>query len=677
LPPDDRRTEKLNDRASDGRVGSLGAPVLLAAALAVMGTVVWRSLGRPGDLTAWDGEGHLLKAVYLARHLLPHGMLTGWFPLWHGGFDLFQCYPPLFYYLLGPLTLMLQPELALRLATALLWIGLLPVTYYFLRSFGVRPLGAALGAATALALDQNLGVGLGALYGVGLLPNGLGILLAIGTLGRLERDLADPGRDLRHRVVTGLWIGLLLLAHTFTSYWWAMASLILALTEAAGRSRGLSILGRYAAMLAIAGLVSAYWWVPLILNLRQMAAPEVMVPGPRLEMAKAMLLARDGGGPALSLLAILGLGSMAATRRFRHLLFFGAVTALSFLLGLDVINRALPFRSVVGSTQFMRFQAFFACCWSILAGFGLAQIAQACERLRSRWWAAAALAATAALLYVLVLNPSLERQRGYVGVVANAATAELDPLSRELRRRLRPGDFILSEFNWGARFSLGSPHFVTQRLPLVAANVWDLEGNYPESTRGATHAHYIASVLGAASYVRTQQEYLASRGVRFIVTCSPDTRSALADEDWLAPAWQGQTLALFELTGARRPFGLPIEAAAQVSAVSFDDRGRYRIAFRSPVTLPAGTSLALSHHPWLRAESERGPIAVGADAQHRLELAETARDVRSLTIAYRPPPVTAVAGAVSWIAWITALLWLAWRARHPAGANAGDLRRGS
>src|SRR5262252_1029451 len=146
----------MNFRAPKDRVA---AALILVTPLAAMLAVVLPSFLAPGTLAAWDGGGHLLKAVYLARHLLPLGRLTGWFPIWHGGFDLFQCYPPLLYYGLAPLTLLLNPELALRVVTALLWLGLVPVIYYFLRSFELDPLPAAEGAVLVPTLNHSLGVG--------------------------------------------------------------------------------------------------------------------------------------------------------------------------------------------------------------------------------------------------------------------------------------------------------------------------------------------------------------------------------------------------------------------------------------------------------------------------------------------------------------------------------------
>src|SRR5215470_11320927 len=153
----------MNHRSPEDRVATLAAASILVATLGVMFALVWPSFRAPGSLAAWDSGGHLLKAVYLARHLLPHGHLTGWFPLWHGGFDLFQFYPPLLYYVLGPLSVVINPQLALRLVTAGLWIGLVPVTYYFLRSFSLNRISASIGTSLLLALNASFGIGLGAL----------------------------------------------------------------------------------------------------------------------------------------------------------------------------------------------------------------------------------------------------------------------------------------------------------------------------------------------------------------------------------------------------------------------------------------------------------------------------------------------------------------------------------
>ncbi len=438
------------------------AYIILGATVGVMIATVLPSINTDGTLAAWDAGGHLLKAHYFATHLLPLGHLTGWFPIWHGGFDLFQFYPPLLYYLLGPLSVLMNPELALRLVTASLWIGLVPVTYYFLRSFSLNRLIAAIGTGFLLALNASFGIGLGALYGVGLLPNGLGFILAIWALGRLKRDLSEPDRGVSQVVLTGLAVGLLFLAHTFSAYWWVAASLFLVASEVIGRRERLApVLKRYGLILGIGLLISAYWWIPLILSLGSMGATGAIQQSPRSVILQGLLFSQDSGGWAMALLSLGGLTYLAARRNWRTFGFFAGVGIFSLLLSLDTVNGFLPFGSVVGSSQFIRFHAFFAWLMMVWAVFGLAGLWRLYRRIKQPDWAAlSALAVTVGLLFMLVILPTLDEKRGFVRIIDNEPSQELPGVAKFLDQNLQPGDFILSEFNWISRYFYGTPHFV-------------------------------------------------------------------------------------------------------------------------------------------------------------------------------------------------------------------------
>lgn len=634
---------------------------ILAATLGVMLATVWHSLNSQGVLAAWDAGGHLLKADYFAHHQLAGGHLSGWFPIWHGGFDLFQFYPPLLYYLLGPLTLLFEPELALRLVTAGLWLALVPVTYYFLRSFHLGRLMAAIGTSFLLALNASFGIGLGALYGVGLLPNGLGFVLAIWVLGRLKRDLAEPQRRKYQFVLTGLLFGMLILAHTFSAYWWILASLLLAVTEMyGGGNAGQRVTKRYGFVAVVGLLVSAYWWVPLALNLGEMGPTGAIQQSPRSEIFSGLILAKDSGGIVVSLLGAGGLLYLAARKLWRTLAFFGSLSLLSLLLSLNTINAILPFSSIVGSSQFIRFQAFFAWLLVVLAAFGVAGLWQLAKRLG---WPVAhvGFGILSATLFLFIVLPTLEEKRGFVTVVQNEPTREIDRLAGYLDGALRPGEFILTEFNWDSRFYFGSPHFVNQRLPQASDKIWDLNGNFPEGTLGATKPVLIASTLENASYFNAQREYLLSRGVRFVISTHPNSRVALRQIPWLREAWQGTVLTAFELRDYGSVFGLPPAAGAQVETVWFADPGRYEVKFRQPVPLPAGTSLALSYHPWLRVAVDGRPVASRADLENRLELPDAVSEVRSLTVEYRPALAARVASGITVAALLAIVVLLAKR----------------
>lgn len=643
------------------KVEQLIAYIILGATVGVMIATVLPSINSDGTLAAWDAGGHLLKANYFAAHLLPLGHLTGWFPTWHGGFDLFQFYPPLLYYILGPLSAVIDKELALRIVTAGLWIGLVPVTYYFLRSFKLNRLIAAIGTSFLLALNASFGIGLGALYGVGLLPNGLGFILAIWALGRLKRDLSEPGRGVSQVVLTGLVVGLLFLSHTFSAYWWGAASLFLVASEVIGRGERLApVLKRYALIVGIGLLISAYWWIPLLLSLDSMGQTGDIQQNPRSIIMRGLLFAQDSGGWVMAVLSLGGLTYLAARQNWRTFGFFASIGVFSLLLSLDTINDFLPFGSVVGSSQFIRFHAFFAWLMMVWAVFGLAGLWHWYQRVkRPNWVAPGVLAATVLLLFLLVILPTLEEKRGFVRVIDNEPSHELPAVAKYLDDTLQPGDFILSEFNWNARYFYGTPHFVNQRLPMLSDKIWNLDGNFPEGTPGAAKPTLIASVMADVGYLRAQQPYLESRGVRYLVATHPVTRTALEREPWLKLVQTDKILSVFELVGPRHSFGLPPEVAAQLESIDFSNPGQYRLQFRQPVELPAATSLAVSAHPWLVVQADERPVRSGRDLESRLSVREATGKFTELTITEEPPAAVHGASVVSVLALLGAILILA------------------
>lgn len=644
-----------SDRASfDSRVA---AYALLAAAMGVMLATVWHTLGPQGVLSAWDAAGHLLKAEYWAGQLLPLGRSSGWFPIWHGGFDLFQFYPPLLYYLLGPLSLVFDGELALRAFMCGLWLALVPANYYFLRGLGLERGVAALGASLVLSLNASLGVGLGALYGVGLLPNGLGIVVATLFLGRLVRVLAtDPDeRTPRSLVAAGLLLAVLILSHTFSTYWCLLAASVLVLSHSTeGRQQLLRNARDYALVLAVALAVSAFWWLPLLVMLDHMGPPGRVVEDGPLEILARLLFARESGGWPASLLAVAGLLSLAWRRDFARGAALALVFVVTLLLCVNAINSWLPFASVVSSSQRIRFEAFAAWLLMVFGALGIDGLWRVVRSLPLQPRLPALLLTLVALVWgALVVWPTVRANSRYVDVRGGQPLAEISALNQFLGDRLRTGEFVLTEFSWDAVPTFGSPHILNQRLPRELPGFWDLDGNFPEGTAGATQPVLIASALPRIPFLRSQQEYLRGRGVRYVITTVPGTRQALREEAWLTRVWGSPNLTVFELSGARR-FGLPAELAEQVEALSYEPPGVYEVRFARPVEAPSSFVVGLSYHPWLVAESDRSSLSL-TNENGQLHLTSGPQPIQSLTIRYRPTWISGVAGAFSLLALLLAL----------------------
>ncbi len=278
-----------------------------------------------------------------------------------------------------------------------------------------------------------------------------------------------------------------------------------------------------------------------------------------------------------------------------------------------------------------------------------------------------------------VIVPTLDQKRGFVRVIDNEPAHELPGVAKYLEDHLKPGDFILSEFNWNSRYFYGTPHFVNQRLGLASDKIWNLDGNFPEGTPGAAKPTLIASVMDKVEYLRGQRNYLQSRGVRYLVTTHPTTRTKLERETWLKPVHTDKILSVFEIVGPRHTFGLPPEIAEQVADVTYADPGTYTVTFKRPVDLPAETSFAISAQPWLEVRADGRPIRSGRDFEDRLVLREPTGPATTLTITEKPPAEVSAASVVSVLALLGVILILArqrW-AERMLGAIKAKARNGA
>jgi hypothetical protein len=244
----------------------------------------------------------------------------------------------------------------------------------------------------------------------------------------------------------------------------------------------------------------------------------------------------------------------------------------------------------------------------------------------------------------LVIFPTLDEKRGFVRIVPeNSLTGEIHQVGDFLRDNRRPGEFVLTEFNWDSRIPLGSPHFANQRLPLRDSAVWDLDGNFPEGTKSAEEPVTIASTLEQTTYLRQQLPALRERGVRYIVTTNPQTANELAYMPGLTPTFAGKQFAIFDLGAGVQPFGFPPDSPPQSVVYS---PNQYRITFAAGTILSDSQELAISYHPWLRASANGRSMATRETTRATLGISSPG-EVSEIKIVYRPPWYLAIPNLVS------------------------------
>src|SRR5207302_1537095 len=107
-------------------------------------------------------------------HLVLHGELDGWFPRFMLGHQEFLFYGQGFTWLLGLLRLptlgLLSNTGAMKVASIGSFVLFGPAVMFLARSLGLSKLASAVAGVLALAVNNVYGVGLAAIFVIGLVP---------------------------------------------------------------------------------------------------------------------------------------------------------------------------------------------------------------------------------------------------------------------------------------------------------------------------------------------------------------------------------------------------------------------------------------------------------------------------------------------------------------------------
>ncbi len=624
---------------------------LLCVPILKLWTILQGTLGFD-FIAGWDSRGHLLKAYYWAHELLKHGQWEGWFPLWHGGFPFMFVYPPLVTVIMGLATMILDPNLTLNLCTFAIMMAVTPVMYVSLRNFGLGRLPAAASASLGLLVNSPFTAGFAALYHVGLISNCLGFLLCFFLLSRLYKNLSKEEIQSRSIILTGVLLALLILTHTFSSYWWCLASFILLSTQiCCAPHRWAIILSRYFLVILIGACLSAFWWLPFLLNLPNMNPIENIQEAPMISVMMGLFSLSQGGGLPIVGMAVIGFFYIWNIKERKLAMFFLLTATCTFLICLNTINALMPFSAVVSSSQKVRFQGYYTMTVTFLACFGLAGFGRLFRKIR--WGNTVTTCLAAILIQVFLVFPFLNGAKFYTRSYSNINITLVPELQKVLAERIHPGENILTEFSWDMAETYSSPHFLSQNLPLQNPQINDLSGNLPEGTLGSEKPKVLAQTMSDPDIIRNNQDYLLNRGIRYLVTLQTSTAQRLAlfpeqfRQIWNISKYQTNkpdpqildinTFALFEIVGFNNRYGLPKSLSQKITNAWYDPPGIVTILFHPAVKMPVNTTLAFSYHPWMKVFADGKPILTRKSDTHLLTIGQAIPRVQRLVIAYTPP----------------------------------------
>lgn len=523
-----------------------------------------RHLTAAGLPVGWDTLGHWAKVVFLKQELWPNGWWDGFFPYWHGGFQLFQFYPPLFYYLVGWTGDVTGLANAFKGWTALSYL-LLPVSVYvWAIAFGLGRMAAFGGALASLFIDTTYGAGITGTFAIGLVPNALGLALFPLCLSAYHKAHRQP----RWMWLSGTAFGILLVGHTFSAYYTGLALALYSLFHLRTATKRTLLVG--AVTLAVGVGLASFWLVPTLVRYGDHGLIGAWVTSDWGAMLLHLVTGKTVGDFAITLLG--GLGLWVALGRGRTGGYLAALWLLTCGLALGLGRGWLPFGDVVGSSQFLRFQAFLGLVTALMAGMTLQRLWE------MRWLGIGALAA-AFLAIALFSWPALQRRAGtYVHVTSDFGHRKhVDESADWLKAHLLPGERVLGEFSWDATWLFGTPHVASQALAL--AQVEDLAGNFPEGSPLATGTLAYNQNLGWPEI----GSKLAPYGVRYVLAITEKSIAALAKNADFDHAYTDGPVQIFRLKSTQL---VTSDRPVVVQGVrAFPQGCEYRLSAGSPTQL--------------------------------------------------------------------------------------------
>lgn len=542
-----------------------------------------RHLFAPGLPTGWDTLGHWAKVVYLKQELLPHGLWDGWYPYWHGGFQLFQFYPPLFYHLVVWSTGLGGLTTAFKWWTALSYLLLPVAAFVWARAFRLGRM-AAFGAAMAtLFIDTTYGAGITGTFAIGLLPNALGLALFPLVLSAYHRAHDDSGWIW----LSGALFGTLLLAHTFTSYYTSLALALYSLFQLRDRPKQTLQAGLGTLLLGLG--LGSFWLIPALTHYDDHGLIGQWQTSDLGAMLQHLVTGKSVGDLVVTMLGAIGL--WVALGKGKSGSYLAALWLLTAGLSLGLGRGWLPFGDVVGSSQFLRFQACLGLVTALMAGIAL-------QGFKDKGlWGKTPLA-IAFLALALVSWPHLQqRANGFVRVTSDFSQRhDVEVAADWIKSRIQPGERALGEFSWDVNWTYGSPHVTSQALAL--AGVEDLAGNFPEGSPMAE-----ATLLWNQNLTRPElAEKLRPFGVRYVLAVTAPSHNALSRNPDLELAYVQNSVAVFRLKTTQLAVSDPPVAVDHVQLLP---QGRlYRLTSQGPsqVRLPLGHlstwHLTINDKPW-------------------------------------------------------------------------------
>jgi len=323
-----------------------------------------------------DTPSHLFSSWFLTKSL-EAGTIPDINPYWYTGQPFLKYYPPLAYYSVSFLALILgDVTLSYKVLTVFFFL-LTPLTIYLTsREFGLDKKGSLLSTflfTSSYAYISNISVW-------GRFTTHLALpffVLSLYFLLRLRRG------GIRNAIYGGICLGVLLLLHQLSSYAFLMILAICLLVEAVRffLNKGLRPLRNLAIMAGVGVLISSWWFVPFLMHINDIGFQRTIPGGYWFTMSfwgyQIFNLASVNTrvypfyiGYSTVLLASVGAITLIARRKPLLVLLVVAM----FLISLGTNLKSFYYLPYYNNLDVARFFLYGVVLLSILCGFGFTKI---------------------------------------------------------------------------------------------------------------------------------------------------------------------------------------------------------------------------------------------------------------------------------------------------------------
>lgn len=580
-----------------------------------LGTAVMVWLTR-GAWTAAAVDGgdvmfHLIRADVGLDELMARGRLHGWSTRMYLGTDLFLFYGPGFVWLMGLVRLMSLGVVDNATALTVVTLGgflLLPTAVAFLaRSLRLSLVAAGIVAVLTPVVSATFGVGMQAVFGVGLITQQVGAVLWIVCLGCLVRLVRHGGR--RWTIATGV----IFAAHALTSPV-SIASLLLACAVVLftlGRPLR-PVVGRVGSAAVIALGLAAFWLIPALAHRDLGGGPTywgaIHVPDLLGRILTGSILYPVGVGLAVVVSVVWMARRVPGTGRFLWVLPVAYLAAEAL---------ALPFdRNNVFVAAFLNHRA--------LGLIGLVALLPLAWALEQVWLQRRRRQPTVLFFGLLALVVTLA-QPGRL----DAAKPQGDPIPA----MHSAAEVLSSLVGPSARFAFAHEEGETRLLGVRAPHLWLaqasgtalLNGTGLETTRA--HRAYDVGYRIPGVSPRQSSDGLIDMGATHVVTVSDELTDRLVASGLFRTAWQDDPLAILEVLPTSRGdarhgmTGRGLVSARLVKASN--DNFVYLVEANSPTLL----DLALAWSPHWKVTVDGAAVETRPTFDRRTQVAVAAGSV--------------------------------------------------